>query len=41
MFYDLDQTRTVDNHRLIRKLGRIEKRTADKVLTILKEIFAP
>ena len=37
----LDQIRTVGNHRLIRKLGRIEKRTADEVLTILNEIFAP
>ena len=37
----LDQIRTVDNHRLIRKLGRIEKRTADEVLTILNEMFAP
>ncbi len=37
----LDQIRTVDNNRLIRKLGRIEKRTADKVLTILNEMFAP
>lgn len=37
----LDQIRTVDNNRLLRKLGRIEKRTADEVLTILNEIFAP
>ena len=37
----LDQIRTVDNNRLIRKLGRIEKRTADEVLTILNEMFAP
>ena len=35
----LDQIRTVDNNRLLRKLGRIEKRTADEVLTILNEIF--
>ena len=37
----LDQIHTVDNNRLIRKLGCIEKRTADKVLTILNEMFAP
>ena len=37
----LDQIRTVDNQRLIKKLGRIEKRTADKVLAILNEMFAP
>jgi len=37
----LDQIRTVDNQRLIKKLGRIEKRTADEVLTILNEMFAP
>ena len=37
----LDQIRTVDNNRLLRKLGRIEKRTADEVLTILNEMFAP
>ena len=37
----LDQIRTVDNNRLIRKLGRIEKRAADEVLTILNEMFAP
>ena len=37
----LDQIRTVDNNRLIRKLGRIEKRTVDEVLTILNEMFAP
>ena len=37
----LDQIRTIDNNRLIRKLGRIEKRTADEVLTILNEMFAP
>jgi len=37
----LDQIRTVDNNRLLKKLGRIEKRTADEVLTILNEMFAP
>lgn len=37
----LDQISTVNNHRLISKLGRIGKRTADEVLTILNEIFAP
>jgi len=37
----LDQIRTVDNSRMIRKLGRIDKRTAADVLSILKKIFAP
>jgi mRNA interferase MazF len=37
----LDQLRTVDSIRLVRKLGRIDKRTADQVLKILGEMFAP
>jgi mRNA interferase MazF len=37
----LDQVRTVDSRRLVRKLGRIDKRTATRVLEVLAEIFAP
>jgi mRNA interferase MazF len=37
----LDQIRTVDSRRLVRKLGRIDRRTAGKVLDVLAEMFAP
>jgi mRNA interferase MazF len=37
----LDQIRTVDKIRLIRKLGKIDKRTGDEVLSILQEMFHP
>ena len=37
----LDQVRTVDNRRLVKKLGRIEKKTAARVLEVLSEMFAP
>lgn len=37
----LDQIRTVDQSRLIRKLGRIERRTAAAVLDVLQEMFEP
>jgi len=37
----LDQIRTIDKTRLTRKLGRIDKRTAQKVLDVLQEMFAP
>ena len=36
----LDQIRTVDKARLVRKLGRIGKSTQDEVLSILAEMFA-
>lgn len=36
----LDQIRTVDQKRLIRKLGRVEKKTEDLVLAKLQQIFA-
>ena len=35
----LDQIRTVDQDRLVRKLGRLDKRTAAKVLDLLQEMF--
>ena len=36
----LDQIRTVDQSRLIKKLGSIDARTAQRVLNILQEMFA-
>ena|SRR5205085_20126 len=37
----LDQIRTVDKARLVRRLGKIDKQTQESVLTILSEMFAP
>lgn len=37
----IDQIRTVDKTRLIKKLGRIDKQTQTEVLSILGEMFAP
>lgn len=37
----LDQIRTVDKKRLVRRLGRISPATAQKVLSVLSETFAP
>jgi mRNA interferase MazF len=37
----LDQMRTVDKVRLVRKLGKIDKQTQSEVLLILGEMFAP
>lgn len=37
----LDQIRTVDKVRLVRKLGKIDQAIAEKVLAILGEMFAP
>lgn len=36
----LDQLRTVDKQRLVKKLGRIEAITADAVIVTLAELFA-
>jgi len=36
----LDQIRTVDRDRLIRKLGRMDSHTQERVLTVLAEMFA-
>ncbi|MEW6664288.1 MAG: type II toxin-antitoxin system PemK/MazF family toxin [Thermodesulfobacteriota bacterium] len=36
----LDQIRTVDSARLVRRLGRISQKTASEVLAILNEMFA-
>jgi mRNA interferase MazF len=37
----LDQIRTVDQSRLIKKLGKIDAKTATAVLDVLQEMFAP
>ena len=37
----LDQIRTVDKIRLVKRLGAINKPAADKVLATLGEMFAP
>lgn len=37
----LDQIRTVDKARLSKRLGRLHKATASKVLATLAELFAP
>ena len=36
----LDQIRTVDKSRLVKLLGKIEKRTQTKVIAILQEMFS-
>ena len=36
----LDQIRTVDQSRLVRKLGNIDRKTATNVLKLLQEMFA-
>lgn len=37
----LDQLRSVDKSRLVRKLGSLDKRTGDSALRVLAEMFAP
>lgn len=37
----LDQLRTVDKNRLVKRLGTIDQTTADRTLAILTELFAP
>ncbi len=37
----LDQIRTVDKQRLIKKLGTISSSAQDKTLNLLQEMFAP
>ena len=37
----LDQLRTVDKSRLVKRLGRVDPITASKVLDLLAEMFAP
>jgi len=40
-FVALDQLRTVDSERLVRRLGRVSPSTATDVLATLQEMFAP
>jgi mRNA interferase MazF len=37
----LDQIRTVDKIRLVKKLGKLDQNTSSKVLSVLQEIFHP
>ena len=37
----LDQIRTVDRQRVVRRLGALDKPTGLRVLTVLAEMFAP
>jgi mRNA interferase MazF len=37
----LDQIRTVDKHRLVKRLGKIDEVAGHKVLATLGEMFAP
>ena len=37
----LDQIRTVDKIRLVKRLGKIDDATAQKALALLAEMFAP
>jgi mRNA interferase MazF len=37
----LDQIRTVDQSRLMRKLGTVDKKTATQALSVLQEMFSP
>jgi mRNA interferase MazF len=37
----LDQIRTVDKTRLVRRLGKIDKQTQAEALSVLSEMFAP
>lgn len=37
----LDQLRTVDKTRLVKRLGTIDQTTADRTLALLAELFAP
>ena len=37
----LDQIRTVDKARLVRRLGKVDKHTRTEVLSVLSEMFAP
>jgi mRNA interferase MazF len=40
-FVALDQLRTVDTERLVRRLGRLAPSSVASVLAILQEMFAP
>ena len=40
-FIVLDQIRTVDRERLVRRLGKLSASAMEQTLTILQEMFAP
>ncbi len=37
----LDQVRTIDRTRLVRRSGRLDKAASDRILAVLAEMFAP
>lgn len=37
----LDQIRTVDRQRLVKRIGKLSQRTSTEVLDVLQEMFAP
>ena|SRR5215207_6028284 len=37
----LDQIRTVDKTRLVKRLGKVDKQTQAEVLSVLSDMFAP
>lgn len=37
----LDQIRTVDRARLVKRLGRLDRKASARVLEVLQEMFAP
>lgn len=37
----LDQIRTVDRKRVVKRLGKLSRRTSTEVLDVLQEMFAP
>jgi len=37
----LDQIRTIDKKRLVAKIGKLDRRSANKVLSVIAEMFAP
>lgn len=37
----LDQIRTVDKSRLVKRLGRIDKKVQEEMLCVLQKMFAP
>ncbi|KEF41426.1 MAG: growth inhibitor PemK [Cyanobium sp. CACIAM 14] len=40
-FIVLDQLRTVDRERLVKRLGRLEEKALDQALAVLQAMFAP
>ena len=40
-YFVVDQVRTVDRERLLRRLGRLAPATLGRTLSVLQEMFAP